>query len=176
MNAFYYDIADRGAAIKEIKKYLYLISENLYPQIPKTTIDEFFDEETKKAIREYQSIKEIETSGTVDYQTFDLLYADYKALENDINTVDYILSAGFPLIEGDVSEDVRVIHLIINELSKTFENIPSLKNGNYYSSETSEAVRALRKLFDMEADSCVDKLLYLRMLREVHARKLASDY
>lgn len=174
MNTYYYNISDKGAAIKEIKKYLYLVSQNLYPDISRITIDEFFDSETKNAIIQYQNIKGIQSTGAVDYETFSRLYRDYLLLETDLNTPDYILSEVFPLKEGDISEDVRVVHLIINELSKTFVNIPNVDNGKYYSAETRKAVLALRELFDMELHDYIDKPLYSRMKKELNARRLAD--
>ena len=171
----YYSINDRGSAVKEIKKYLYLISENMYKDIPRNTIDEIFDSETKAAVIKYQEIKGIEATGTVDLETFDRLCSDYLLLLEDINTDDYILSNGFPLKQGMINEDVRLVHLMINELRKTYQNIDYVGTGNYYSAETEKAVLYLRNQFGLEDGEGVDKRLYYRLKKELRARKLAGD-
>ena len=170
----YYSIKDRGTAIKEIKKYLYLISENMYKEIPRNTIDEIYDSETKKAVLKYQEIKGIASTGWVDLETFDSLYADYLLLLEDIDADDYILSNGFPLKKGMISEDVRLIHLMINELRKTYQNVDYVGTGNYYSAETEKAVMYLRKLFGLEDGKDLDKRLYFRMKKELRSRKSAE--
>lgn len=171
----YYRINDRGAAIKEIKKYLYLISENMYKDIPRNTIDEIYDSETKAAVLKYQEIKGIEVSGVVDLETFDALYSDYLLLAEDTVTEDYILSSGFPLKKGMISEDVRLLHLMINELRKTYQNINYVGTGNYYSSETEKAISYLRNLFGFEGGGDLDKRLYYRIKKELRARKFAAN-
>ena len=166
-----YDITNRKEVVREIKKYLYLVSENLYESIPRTTIDGYFDEETKNAVIEFQKIKGIKPSGEVDYETFVLLFDDYSSAVFDIEFRDQILTDnGFPYTQGDISEDVQVLHLMINELSKTYTNIPSVKSAQYYSGETVKSVSQLRQLFQLEEGDFVDKILYQRMRKEIASR------
>ena len=170
-----YNIKDKGEAVREIKKYLYLISENLYSSIPRTTIDSFYDIETREAVSEFQRIKELEVTGQVDYETFTLLFEDYSALVLDIEREDYVLTKeDFPFEMGDFSEDVKIINLIICELAKTYTEIPFVVADRFYSKETESAVAYLRALFLMDGEAIVDKELYNRMRAEVNARRLAD--
>ena len=171
-----YKIYDKSAAIRNVKEYLYIVSERIYPQISRTTIDGIYDEDTKKAVAEFQKIKGIEPSGEVSYETFTLLYNDYKSVMDDFYTFDYIIeSGGFPLKSGSSSEDVRLLHILINELSKTYSKIENVGTGSYYSHKTAKSVRLLRKLFAMEDGDYVDKPLYLRIKKEIKSRRNADQ-
>ncbi len=172
-----YDITNRKDVVREIKKYLYLVSESLYDNtIPRTTIDGFYDEETTAAVTAFQKIKGINPSGAVDYETFTLLFNDYKNLIFDIEYKDYILeNNSFPFKIGDFSDDIRIIHLIINELSESYVNIPKVRTDKYYSVETENAVSLLRDLFFMDEGKAVDKELYYRMKKEIEARRHSDE-
>ena len=50
-----YRTGDRQAAIREIKKYIYVISTKVYPEIERTTIDGQYDEPTREAVKAFQS-------------------------------------------------------------------------------------------------------------------------
>ena len=60
-----YNISDRNEVVREIKKYLYLISTTTREEIGRTTIDSFYDEATAEIIRSYQRATGINESGIV---------------------------------------------------------------------------------------------------------------
>lgn len=170
-----YNAYNKKAAIRTVKEYLYVVSETLHPEISRTTIDGIYDEDTKKSVAEFQNLKFVEPSGEVNYETFTLLYKDYKSAKEDFIIADYIIEdSGFPIARGDMSEDVRVIHILIKELSKTHTNITGVGTGNYYSNNTAKVIEELRKLFMMPSGNHVDKELYTRMKKEVNAQRSAT--
>lgn len=167
-----YNIADRNSVVKEIKKYLYFVAEYAYPEIPKTTIDSKYDAETANSVRGFQRAVGLKETGEVNLATFNLLYAEYKRVKDDKTTADYIITdAGFPIMPGDISEDVRAIHAVINELAQIHTEIEGVGNSNYYSKRTENAVYDLRKIFMMNDAPFIDKILYFRMLEELSAHK-----
>ena len=167
-----YSMYDRQAAIREIKKYLFTVSRYVYTEIPKTTIDGFYDSETANAIGAFQAISELPITGSVDLRTFDALYALYNAAVTDFNTNDYIIEdRGFPVSPGDMNEDVRTVHLLINELADRFTELENVGTGNYYTNRTANAVRLLRHVFGFTDGETIDKGLYLRMIAELDAHR-----
>ena len=163
-----YNITNKSDAVKEIKRLLFGVSQKLYPSIPRTTIDGIYDEETRKAISAFQAINGLNSSGETDLATFTALYDDFKAVENEFYGRDYIISAdGFPLCRGDMSEDVRALHIIINELAKTYRELENVGTGSYYSRKTQRAVSYLQRIFMLEESGELDRHLYERMLKEI---------
>lgn len=166
-----YQQNDKRSAVREIQKYLYVLSDRKYETIPRIPIDGIFDEETKAAVIEYQKIKLLTESGIVDFETFTALYGDYLSVVDNFYTNDYIIGdSAFPLSENEQSEDVRALHLIINELRKSYPQIASVGTGSYFSKRTGDAIEALRELFIFPKSREVDKELYRRLISEINAR------
>ena len=167
-----YDISDRSEAIREVKRYLYFISEYVYPEIGRNTIDGIYDPSTKESIKKYQAIKSIPATGLVDYKTFTLLFEDFDNARSKAQSPGYVLTdEGFPISFGDMNEDVRIIHGIIGELRLVFTELYDVGNGSYYSKRTAESVRMLRKIFGFPPGEHIDEQLYNRMIKELKAHK-----
>ena len=170
-----YKQENKTAAIKEIQRYLYFISDDKNSAVPRVFITGTFDEDTTDAVKAFQRESSLYETGIVDNITFDFLYRRYMDLILERNTSDYILGDGaFPLKEGDQNEDVRAFHLMLNELSKYYPQIRNVGSGSYFSRRTSNSVSALRDLFLLPGAPILDKVLYRRIKNEIDARKLAS--
>ncbi|MBQ4071782.1 MAG: peptidoglycan-binding protein [Clostridia bacterium] len=165
-----YNIQDKTAVIREIKRYLYDVAHNMYPQMKSTTVDGIFDAESAEVVREYQKIRGLPINGSVDYITFLALAKDYENVLRKKEQRDFILSGTpFSYSRGDYGDDVRVINLILSELSDVYRSLPHVGKGSYYSAYTCAAVREMRKVFMMEDSDEVDAALYERMLTELDA-------
>ena len=171
-----YKQSDRISAIKEIQKFLYLLSDSKYKSIPRVPIDGVFDDETKAAVIAYQKEKQITPSGAVDHETFVSLYSDYSEIINDSNTNGFIFGDGkFPLKEGDRNEDVRALNIIINELSKTYRQITEIDVSSYFSANTGDAIEEITEIFLYPRSRALDKNLYRRINEELNARQRAYN-
>ncbi len=167
-----YHITDKEAAVKEIQRYLYVISDTAYPEIPRIPVDGDFDGETRVAVEKFQQLMGIEVTGKVNNETFGLIYEEYLAVTAEKNTDDSIISGdNFPLEEGSHSEDVRALHIIINELKETYTELPFVGTGAFYNRATAEAVRMLRKIYMLTPADSVDKVLYSRLREDLDARR-----
>ena len=165
-----YNINDKSEVIKEIKRYLYAISTTTRPEIGRTTIDGYYDKETERIVKNYQSAIGILESGVVDYITFQSIADEYlKIKENEELRQTLLLPTGFPLSRGMASEDVRLINILISALREIYKDIPFVGNSNYFSRNTERAVRLLREIFIMRDSPEVDTELYNRMIIEVDA-------
>ena len=167
-----YSLNARKSAIKEIKKYLYFVREYVYPEITKTPIDSVYDKNTASAVKTFQKNVGLDASGEVDFLTFNTLYSTYKNAIDNKTASNYILTDDeFPFMPGNIGEDIRIINMLINQLSLVYSEIESVGNGNYYSKKTEDAVRILRRIFMMQDAEYVDKTLYTRMKKELDAHK-----
>ena len=169
--------SDKKAAITEIQKYLFFLSDKKYNTIPRIPIDGIFDEETKNAVIEFQKIMLLETTGVVDFETFTLLYQEYEQTLNDYNTENYIFGhANFPLKENDQNEDVRALHVMINRLRKTYPQVTDIGTGSYFSHNTKNALTELRSIFSLKGEPILDKPLYRRIKNEIDARERFEEF
>ncbi len=168
-----YFLSDTSAAIREVQKFLYVISDSVNSQVPRVAIDGIYGPETEYAVRTFQKIYGHEISGKVDRETFDNLYALYSEAIIDIRVSDYILTEdGFPITLGTQNNDVIAVHLIINELGKTYTDIGYVNVKSSYFSEGSQgAVMELQKIFNVPVTGEVDKLFFERMKTELDALK-----
>ena len=162
-----YRANDKNAATKEIKKYLYTLNQSSYPSVRRVTIDGVFDDETRGAVMDFQALMELEITGIVDYQTFTLLYAEYlNALA--MQKPDKITGGGgFPLSVGDMNEDVRLLHVFINELALIYTGVNNVGTSSYYSEDTAEAILALSKIFNVKETSLTDRAMMKRIVYDV---------
>lgn len=171
-----YHITDKKSAVKEIQKYLYVISDTAYPEIPRVPIDGDFDDETRISVEKFQQIMGIEVTGSVNSETFELLYKEYLAVIEEKNTVDSIIGDDdFPLEIGSHSEDVRALHIIINELKETYAEIAYVGTGAYYNQTTAEAVKGLREIYMLKPADYVDKEMYSRLQEDIKARRRVKE-
>ena len=167
-----YDITNKYDVVREAKKYLYLVQEYLYPEIGRNSIDGIYDESTVSSVKKYQEYKGLSPSGYIDLKTFDLLFNDYDSIRRNLNAPKYIITSnGFPITHGEMSEDVRIIHGIMNELKRTFTELYDVGHGSYYSKRTAENASMLRNIFGLRDGDDVDSELYQRMILELDAHK-----
>jgi len=166
-----YRTNDKKAAIREIKKYLYALNRSIYPSIRRTTVDGIFDDETRAAVMDFQKIMGYDETGIVDFQTFTALYNEYlRAIES--SSPDNITSSGgFPLSVGAMNEDVRLLHIFINELAKIYSSVEDVGTSSYYSNESANAILALSKIFMMNESLVADKMMMKRIIYDVNNSK-----
>ena len=159
-----YRTNNKKAAIKEMKKYLYTLSQTTFPTVQRTTVDGFYDNETREAVKDFQRIMSLEETGVVDYKTFSSIYSQYLlALEKE--KPSKITSSGsFPLSRGDMNEDVRILNVYINELSKIYSGVNYVGTSNYYSDDTATAILSLTKLFMLDETDVTDRALMERII------------
>lgn len=173
-----YELLDEKAAITEVQKFLHVISDDTNAKIPRVAIDGIYGAETVSAIKIFQSEYGINPTGAVDKETFDSLYAMYAASIEERYSSDYVITyGGFPLKAGMQNNDVLLLHLLIEELSKTYTDIGPIKKTTYFSEATESAVKKLQRIFRMSESGVVDFLLYERMNYEIDAiRRINEKY
>ena len=141
--------------------------------VPRVAIDGIYGPETEAAVIAFQEIYGHSASGSVDRETFDSLYKVYSEAMIDIEASDYLITdEGFPIALGAQSNDVLAVHILINELGKTYTDIGYVNvKSTYFSSDSQNAVMELQKIFNLPLTGTVDKLFFMRMRQELDAIK-----
>ena len=171
-----YQIEDKPSAIKEVQKFLHIISDSTDYGIPRISIDGVYGDETYQAVRLYQEYHGLNPTGKTDLTTFDMLYREYYNIMLDKNTKEYIITdEGFPIVIGTQNSDVSLVHSIINELSKAYPYVKKVDRSNYFSQRSAESVKQLQKIFMLAETGEVDKFLYERLKQEIDSVKRVNE-
>ena len=171
-----YQQNNQSEAIKEIQTYLFFLSDKKYDSINRIPIDGVFDKETEQAVIAFQKETSIDPTGIVDYETFTTLYSEYVTAYEEFYEKAYIIGDGsLPLKENDQNEDVRALHIMINELQKSYPQISEVGSGSYFSSRTGDAIENIADLFSFQKTRVLDKALYTRIKEEIASRKLFEE-
>ena len=73
-------------------------------------------------------------------------------------------NGSFPLSRGAMNEDVRILNVYINELSKIYSGVNYVGTSNYYSDDTATAILSLTKLFMLDETDVTDRALMERII------------
>ena len=158
-----YRIYDKPEAIKRVQKYLAIISN------PKIFVAPtgIYDQNTMLSVKDFQRTRGILDSGIVDYQTFTLLYKEYE-YQSKINTIKEISDSfiDFPLLPGDLKDEMIHVNRSLRRLIEYYGFTSSLLNSNFYSKNTSDAVKILREIYSLPNKDLIDEKFYLRMMKD----------
>jgi peptidoglycan hydrolase-like protein with peptidoglycan-binding domain len=154
-----YRINDRASAIKNIQSYLRAIFVGEINIVPNGV----YDDKTRLAVLEFQRNNGLEPNGVVDLLTYELLYSSYseKQIEDRVGK-----RIDLPFYPGDYSDEMREINKMLSSLLDYYRIDHRVTENGFYSKETSEAVKNMRKIYLMKDVDLVDEMLYSRMLLE----------
>ncbi|MBE6644981.1 MAG: hypothetical protein E7612_06355 [Ruminococcaceae bacterium] len=173
-----YKLLDTAAAIREVQKFLHVISDRVNPAIPRVAIDGIYGRKTAESVNVFQQTYGLEANGIVDRTTFDLLFLLFDDARKKRNTKNYIITEdGFPLKFGSQGKDVISLHLYISELGGVYDGLDNVGRGSFYNENTVKAVTDLQKIFVLEPTGETDAFLFQRILTEIDAiRRLEEIY
>lgn len=166
-----YRIDDEREPIKELQRYLLTLAY-LHEEIPKVTIDGFYGETTREAVKVFQRMEDVEESGIVDLETWDLLYTRYReATVGEELASAFPHPSDFPLHLGETGIAVIVLQALLTDLSYAYPNVLRPAVTGQFGLTTADAVRALQRNYGRYADGVVDLALWARMIRDYQARR-----
>lgn len=155
-----YSLTDKNMAIKEVQRLLGLNQTGQY------------DAQARLSVSEHQSKNKIPITGTVDYATFESIANAYQEAADIAYARNFLIQPAFPYYFGANDSNVGYINSLIREIFTQYTLESKLPKGNFYSTDTAEAVKALRKIFMLEDGEAVDEILLARMLKERNSIKL----
>lgn len=158
-----YRIYDKPEAIKRVQRYLATASN---PEIFVAPTG-FFDENTALSVKDFQLMHNLEPTGAVDYTTFTLLYKEYLLITKT-SEVRRITDAfiTFPLLPGYLGGEMLHINRMMRATLDHYGITHSLRDSNFYSDETANAVKILRKIYLLEEGNIIDEEFYQRLIKD----------
>ncbi len=158
-----YRIDDKPEAIRSVQRYL-VVAGNPHILIAPTGV---YDENTRLSVEDFQSRKGLVQSGVVDYETFTLLYDDYVFI-TDREALNQKLDSfvNFPLYPGEFDNAMLHINRSLARILDYYGFTHRLRSSNFYSDETSNAVKTLRQIYLLEDSDVIDEEFYIRMIKD----------
>ena len=158
-----YRLNDKKSAIRDVQQFLLVIGQN--GDIPHLSVDGFYSEETKEAVKEFQRLHSLEITGAVERYTFDKIYSEYlKIINLDILCATEFDSGVFPMRLGDSGNSVAALNAIIREMSVFYRDLPSVY-GDFYSKDTESAIRLIQRYLRQNEDGETTEKLYNEIKR-----------
>ena len=131
-------------------QYLLSYLAEFYSTIPPVSIDGIYGPSTTSAVSAFQGTFELPVTGTVDFDTWDVLYRTYLGFLATIpfqyiegNILPY---PGIPLRLGSDDDSVRVLQEYLNFLAGFYDELPTVNVTGYFGNQTDQAVRAFQRL------------------------------
>lgn len=165
-----YLISDKKSAIKEIQKFLFVISQR-EKSIPYVTVDGYYNDETRLAVAEFRKLYMHESTGKADKETYDRIYEIYLEAVNEKESSDNGMNSGnFPLKIGDSGSDVAILNAILSELSMYYRDLLA-PYGDFFSYETENSVKEMQRHFLEKETGVVSEVFLGKLKKEVNIRE-----
>ena len=152
-----------GRDVSIIQHELNRISDS-YPSIPKITQDSdgIFGAQTDAAVRQFQTIFRLPVNGIIDSATWyriKYIYSSVKGLggffSEGLTPEELESSIAISWQEGDSGIWVKILQYYIHVIACYYTDLPQIEITGYFGPETTEAVMALQKKFNIIADGVV---------------------
>ena len=171
-----YDVSDKRSAIKVLQRYL----NKLYGNELSISQNGIFDESTILALNKFQKDNNLDITDHADRETFSALYSSYVEKDKELELKKRNPNLRFPIKRGESSPFIANINYIMREILMHYSIYWITPGGDYFSSTTEEAVKALRDIFEFKSTNVVDEMLYLRLKDEFESismiKRSKGDY
>ena len=158
------DLGDSGEDVRTIQKQLNRIGAN-YPSIPRIPqTNGIFDEETRRAVIQFQKIFNLSPDGRVGKAT----WYKIKQIYNGVKNLSGLYSEGITITEAqrkfpkvleysDRGNEVSVLQYYLAFLGFFYDSLPVIKIDGVFGDETKNAVIAFQNQFGLPADGIVGR-------------------
>lgn len=155
-------IPQNNQPIFSAQNVLRKISQN-DSRIPSVIPDGIYNEQTKRAVEEFQKTKNMLPTGILDNETWNELVKEFERLSEEIrllnpfgiNYLSYI-----NIKPGENSKVLYVIQAMIKVISLSFDNIEPVEINGENSDKLVSEIKKLQKLSDMPQTGIIDVPTY----------------
>ena len=123
--------------ISELQHYLYVLSYH-EKKIPHIVSDGIYGRETKEAVRIFQKLHGLPTTGETDSRTWDEIVDEYKSCMRP-TPLSVFCQGG--ILSTDSGEDIiYIVQVLLKKLARHFDNIPDIDVDGIYDDKTKECI------------------------------------
>ena len=134
-------------------------------------IDGIYGSVTSEAVRSFQEANNLIPTGTVNKETWDMLYMQYdQRISNELEARGLFpfpdTPSNYAVSVGTKSALVAIIQLILDELESRYDDLTDIRIDGIYGEDTANAVRAFQRINMLDPTGEVDKATWNRLVRE----------
>ncbi len=161
---------NRAEAVTNLQRYLRALSYMETGENP-VPIDGIFDDATRSALMSFQRDAGLPETGVADKLTWDTLFAEYlAATEIDRGRRGLYFfpqnPRGYEVVSGDTLTLVRIIQLLLSELSVVYDIFEDIVESGTFDAKTERAIRDFQQINGLPVTGRVDERTWNRIVRE----------
>ncbi len=156
---------DQIEVLQEMLRYL---GQTMGEELFLVSVTGTYNEETARAVRRYQELRELAVTGIVDRMTWETLVAEVESERRTREPVRiHVLQDSVPggTYPGERGDTVLILQILLNALRHNhgYEAIPL---SGVYGSQTSDAVREFQRVNGMDPTGNADRATWHRIAEE----------
>jgi peptidoglycan hydrolase-like protein with peptidoglycan-binding domain len=161
-------------AVKNLQRYIKQLSF-FYPLLIKDIIiTGVYDNNTRDAVTNLQKAFGIRATGMVDKITWDTVFEKYIQSLNENSSVGGILPfydkpSSFEITLGDRSQIVKLIEIILDEISSVYEFEKEISQNGIYDKDKADAVKIFQSVNLLPVTGNVDRITWNTLAGEYNA-------
>lgn len=139
---------NKASDVREVQRFLRTISK-YNPNIPMTSADGTYGEETRSAVSAVQRESGLPETGELDTNTWDELYKLYKEAAlffAELESISPRAVGETPLTIGSAGYPVYIIQVMLNTIAQFYDNLSGAAINGIYDNETAEEVRRIQSI------------------------------
>lgn len=149
-----------------------------YPTIPSIPITGYFDENTRNAVIEFQKTMNLDPTGIVDRNTYEILSENmFNILDSLPSEAVFIPTLRWPGEEYGVGDDALPVYLLqemLSYISLIVPMIPFIEPTGVFDDSTAQAVREFQILQGIEPDGMVDEQTWNSILNVYRQQRFGT--
>ena len=155
----YIDSTDKFMATMQIQRMLRDIEllENEFSRVP---ISGIYENETREAVREFQSKYGLEVTGVVDFDTWDTLNSIHDKTRFErrgVRKVQLVPSnTDFAIFPNEINDLVFVIQYMLLTISPNHDELENQKFTGVYDAQTVDAIRSFQRKNLLDDNGIID--------------------
>ncbi len=154
------------SAVYQIQTFLRELAL-VHQEIPLILADGIFGPQTTQAVVQFQLLHGLPPTGVVDYRTWTMLAAEYVAvlqLQRKPLSCSMFPSGVESITLGDQGDTIYFIQIMLQTLSRHFDNLPRVEITGVYDEQTRDAVTHFQELERLESTGDVNKATWDRLV------------
>lgn len=155
-------VPQNNQPIFSAQTFLRKISQN-DSRVPSVIPDGIYNEQTKRAVEEFQKTKNMIPTGILDNETWNELVKEFERLSEEIRLLNPFGINYLTYIDikpGENSKVLYVIQAMIKVISLSFDNIKAVEIDGKNSDELVNTVKQLQRLSDIPETGIIDVQTY----------------
>ena len=155
------DITDNRNNISELQRYLRELHHDTDGAIRLVNPDGIYGIETTEAVADFQRIHGLAVTGRTDNATWDAIYREFLAATArrtaPIGIIPFPNEKGYEVEQGEESDTVMAIQLMLRLLSNLYDDIDGTSSGGIYGEQTAADIKAFQGRNNLPLTGKVDK-------------------